>query len=156
MRSRRCSTNPHCAAISGVVREGQCHSVTLCHPLPCLLHVAPLESGQRYPRKGYDHQLRARPGRRHDVRPAERISSITSATSGPVRPCPALCHEFRHCKAIPNTVGTQVDGTSPRLPLCSFRSPVSQALELVYRRRSDKDSSATTLEAAPGPTQESP
>jgi hypothetical protein len=53
-------------------------------------------------------------------------------------------------------VGTRADRTSPLLSLRSFRSPVSQTLELVYGRRSDENSSATTLEAAPGQAQEPP
>jgi hypothetical protein len=36
-------SHPRCCV--GVVREGRCHSVTLCCPLPYLLHVAPLERG---------------------------------------------------------------------------------------------------------------
>jgi hypothetical protein len=124
--------HPRCCA--GAVREGQCHSITLCRPLPYLLHVAPLERGRRYPRKGYGHQLHARPGRHHDVRMVERVSSFTS---GPMRPSSPLCHYPGRCRAIPSTVGTQVDGTSPRLPLCSFRSPISQTLKLVYGRRSN-------------------
>jgi hypothetical protein len=35
----------HPRRCAGAVREGQCHSITLCHPLPYLLHVAPLERG---------------------------------------------------------------------------------------------------------------
>jgi hypothetical protein len=79
------------------------------------------------PSKGYDHRLRARLGRRRDVRLAGRISSITHVASDPVRPSSSspLCHHPEHSRVIPSTVGTQADGTSPRLPLCSFRSPVS-------------------------------
>jgi hypothetical protein len=123
-----CSHTQHNA---GAVREGRCHSMTLCHPLLYLLHVAPLERGRRHSQKRYGHQLRARPGRRRDVRPAGRVFSITS---GPVRPSPPLCRHPRHCRVIPDNVGTQVDRTSPRPPLCSFRSSVSQAPELAYER----------------------
>jgi hypothetical protein len=64
------------------------NSVTMCRPLPYGLHVAPLERGRRNPRKWYGHQPRARTGRRRDVRPVERVSSVTSS---PVRPSPPLC-----------------------------------------------------------------
>jgi hypothetical protein len=116
-----CSHPRHCA---GAVREGRCHSMTLCRQLPYLLHVVPLERGRRHPRKRYDHQLRARPGRRRDVRLAGRVFSVTS---GPVRPSSPLCRHPRHSRVIPNIVGTHVDRTSPRPPLCSSRSSVSQA-----------------------------
>jgi hypothetical protein len=108
-------SHPRCCA--GDVWEGRCHSMTLCRPLPYLLHVMPLERGRQHPRKGYGHQLRARPGRRRDVRSAERVFSITSI---PVRPSLPLCHHLGHCRVIPSTVGTQADGMSPRILLCSF------------------------------------
>jgi hypothetical protein len=137
----------------GAVWDGQCHSVTLCHPLPYLLHVAPLERGRRHPRKAYDHQLDASPGQRCDARMMEHISSVTS---GPVRPSSSLCCHPGYCRTAPNAVGTQVDRTSPRLPPCSFRSSVIETLKLVYGRRSDENSSANALEAAPGQAQEPP
>jgi hypothetical protein len=131
----------------GTVGEGRCHSMTLCRLLPYLLHIVPLERGRWYPRKRYGHQLHTRPGRRHNVRPAGRVFSITS---GPARPSPPLCRHPRHCRVIPNTVETQVDRTSSRTPLCRLRSSVSQALKLAYGQRSNKSAGATTLEAAPG------
>jgi hypothetical protein len=79
----------HPRRCAGAVREGRCHSVALCRLLRYLLHVAPLEKGRWHPLKGYNHQLRARPGRRHDVRLAEHVSSVTL---GPVRPSPPLCY----------------------------------------------------------------
>jgi hypothetical protein len=148
-RPTLCSHLRHCA---GAMREDRCHSVTLCRPLSYLLHVALLR-GRRHPRKGYDHQLHSRPGWCRDVRPTERVFSVTS---GPVRPSSPLYHHPGHRRVIPSTAGIEVDGTPPRLPLCSFRSPVSQTLELVYGWRSNKDSSATTLEAIPGKAQEPP
>jgi hypothetical protein len=39
----------HPRRCAGAVRDGQCHSATLCHPLPYRLHVALLERGQRHP-----------------------------------------------------------------------------------------------------------
>ena len=128
-----CSHPRRCA---GAVRQGRCHSVTLCRLLPYLLHVAPLERGRRHPRKGYGHQFPARLGRRRDARPAGRVTSITS---GPERPSPPLCRHPGHCWAISRTVRIQVDRTSPRPPLCSLRSSVSQALEPVYGRRTNEE-----------------
>jgi hypothetical protein len=113
----------------------------------------PLERGRRHPRKGYDHLLCTRRGRRCDVRPAKRVFPITS---GPVRPSPPLCRHPRHCSVIPTTVGTQVDGTSPHPPLCSPWSSVTLALKSAYGRRPSKSSSATTLEATPGQAQDPP
>jgi hypothetical protein len=103
IRSRRYSTNPHnhprrCAS---AVRNGRCHSITLCRPLTYLLHIAPLERGWRYPRKAYDHQLGAGPGQHRDTRMMEHVSSVTI---GPVRPSPPLCCHPGYCRAIPNTV----------------------------------------------------
>jgi hypothetical protein len=74
---------------------------------PILLHVAPLERGRWHPRKGYDHLPYACLGRRHDIRPAERASSVTF---GPVRPSPPLCRHPTHCSVIPNTVGPRPMG----------------------------------------------
>jgi hypothetical protein len=92
-------------------------------------------------------------GRRRDIRSTGRVFPVTS---GPVRPSPPLCRHPKHCSAIPNIVGTQVVRTPPRPPLCSLRSSVSQALELAYGRRSNEDSDATTLKAAPGQAQDLP
>jgi hypothetical protein len=83
------------------------------------------------PRKGYDHPFCACRGRRRDVRPAGRISLVTSS---PVRPFPPLCHRPRHCSIVPGTVGTQDDETSPHPPLCGLRSSISRALESAYER----------------------
>jgi hypothetical protein len=43
----------------------------------------------------------------------------------PMRPFPALCRHPRHCKTIPNTVGSYADGMPPRLPLCNPGSLIS-------------------------------
>jgi hypothetical protein len=63
------------------------NSVTLCRPLPYGLHVAPVERGWRNPRKRCRCLPRARTEQRRDIRPVERVSSVTS---GPVRPSPSL------------------------------------------------------------------
>jgi hypothetical protein len=99
---------------TSVVREGRCHSLALCHPLPSFLHTAPLEKGPQCPRGAYDHQPGARPGQRRDARRTECVLSVTSDL---VRPSRALCRHPRHCRAIPDTVGTYADETSPRQPL---------------------------------------
>jgi hypothetical protein len=122
-------------------------------PTPVPPPRRPLERGRWNPRKGYDHLPRTRLGRRRDVRTAKRVSSDTS---GPVRPSPSLCRHPEHCSIIPSTVGTQIDGTLPRRPLCGLRSSVSRALEPAYGRRPNKSSNGTTLVAAPGRAQDSP
>jgi hypothetical protein len=94
-----------------------------------------LERGRCHPRKGYDVQLHTRLRRCRDIRPKESVSSITS---GPVRPSPPLYGHPGHCGVIPRTVGTQVDRTSLRPLLCSLQSSVSRTLESVYGHRSNK------------------
>jgi hypothetical protein len=127
--------------------------MTLCRPLPYLLHAGPLKRGRRHPPKGYDHLLHTRRARHNDVRLARRAFPVNS---DPVRPSPPLCLHPRHCSVILSTMGTQVDGTSSRSPLCGLRSFVSRALESAYGRRPSKSSSSTTLEAAPGRAQDPP
>jgi hypothetical protein len=103
--------HPRCCA--GAVREGWCHSVTLRHPLSYLLHAAPSKED--------DHLLCTCRGRHRDVRPAGRVSPVTS---GPTLPSPPLCHHRRHCSIIPSIVRTQDDRTSPRPLLCGLCSSV--------------------------------
>jgi hypothetical protein len=109
--------------------------MTLCRPLPYRLHVAPLERGRWNPRKGYIRLPRARARRRRDIRPMERVSSVTF---GPVRPSPPLCHHPRHCSVIPGTVGAQDNETPPHPSLCILQPSVSPTLELTYVRRPNK------------------
>jgi hypothetical protein len=109
--------------------------VTLCHPLPYGLHTAPLETGRRNPREGYERLPRARTGRCRDVGPVEHVSSVTV---NPVQPSPPLWHHPEHCSAIPGAVGTQGDNTSPRPSLCNLQPSVSLTLELTHRQRPNK------------------
>jgi hypothetical protein len=104
------------------VREGRCHFTTLCHPLPYLLHVAPLKRGRRHLQKGYGHVLCTRRGRRRDKRPARRVFPVTS---GPLRPSRSLCHHPKHCSVIPSAVGTQVATPAVVQPPV-FRQPSPQ------------------------------
>jgi hypothetical protein len=115
--------------------EASVNSTTLYHPLPYCLHVAPLERGRGNARKGYDHLPRARPGWRRNIRPAERVSSVTF---GPVWPSPPLCHLPGHCNAIPSTVGARDDETLSHRPLCILQPSVIPTLELMYGRRPNK------------------
>jgi hypothetical protein len=85
----------HCAGKASV------NSVTLCHPLPYDPHVVPLEGGRQNTLKRYRRLPRARIGQRRDIRPVERVSSVTSALCGPPR----------RCAAIPGTA-------APSLALC--------------------------------------
>jgi hypothetical protein len=52
----------------------------------------------RAPSKGVRPQTPCPPGRHRDVRPAERVFSVTS---GPVWPSPPLCHHPGHCRVTP-------------------------------------------------------
>jgi hypothetical protein len=108
------------------------NSVTLCRPLPYDPHVIPLERGRRNPRKRYGRLPRARAGQHRDIRPVERVSSVSF---GPVRPSPLLCHHPRHYSTIPGAVGTRDDKTSPRPLLCIHWPSVSRTLESAYGRR---------------------
>jgi hypothetical protein len=84
----------HPRAMQELCGEAGVNSVTLCHPLSYGLHIAPLEGERRNPRKRYRCLPRACAGRCHDVRPAERVFSVTSA----------LCGHPHRCAAISGTV----------------------------------------------------
>jgi hypothetical protein len=101
---------------------------------PTLVRLAhrTLERGRWSPRKRYGHPSRTRTGRRCDVGPVRRVSSVTI---GPVRPFPPpRCHPGR-CSAILDIVGVRDDKIPPRLLLCTLRLPVSCTLETAYGRR---------------------
>jgi hypothetical protein len=103
------------------MRDGWCHSPTLCHPLTSFLHAASLEKEQRRPRGAYDHQPGARPGWRRDARRAEHVLSITS---NPVRPSPALCPHPGHCGGIP-TLWIPVLMECRHVMPCAAQAPAS-------------------------------
>jgi hypothetical protein len=111
------------------------NSVTLCRPLPYGLHAEPLKRGRWNPRKGYGSPPRARTGRRRDVGPVERVSSVTV---GPVRPSPPLYHHFEHFNDIPGVVGAQDDKTLPHPLLCNLQPSVSPTLELTHGHRPNR------------------
>jgi hypothetical protein len=102
--------------------------------LPTLIRPAhrTLERGRRNPRKKDRRLSHARPGRRHDVGPARRVSSITII---PVRPSLLPHRHPGHCSAIPDVVGIQDDKTPPCLLLCASQPPVSRTLESAYGQR---------------------
>jgi hypothetical protein len=118
---RQPSLRGHPCHCTGLCNKASVNFVTLCHPLPYGLRTAPLETRRRNPREGYGRLPRARTGRRRDVRPVERVSSVTVNL---VRPSPPLCHHPEHCSAIPGAVGTQGNRTSPH-PRCATSSPLS-------------------------------
>jgi hypothetical protein len=148
---------PSCAAIPGTVRElcgkAGVNSMALCRPLLYGLHIEPLERGWRNPRKRHERQPCTRAGRRRDVAPVERVSSITF---GPVRPSPPLCHHLGHCCTILGAVGARDDETLPRSLLCIYGIPSAEPSS--QRMNDDRTGSphATTLEAAPRQVQDSP
>jgi hypothetical protein len=135
--------------------------MTLSHPLPYLLHATPLKRGRRHPREGYGHQICARPGRRRDARPAERVFSVTS---GPVRPSPPV----RRYATIPGTADTSPalwelrrwDVATPAVvqhliphqpgPRIDVRMPIRQELQRYYPRSHPWTSIGATTTPARG------
>jgi hypothetical protein len=107
------------------------NSVTLCRPLPYGPLAAPLERGQRNPRKRYGHLPHAHDGQHRDVGPVGYVSSVIS---GHVQPSLSLCYHPEHCSTIPSVVGAQDDKTSPHLLLCDLQPSVSPTLKLTRRR----------------------
>jgi hypothetical protein len=101
-------------------------------PAPVRSACRALERGRRNPRKGYEHLPHTHTGRHHDIKPAERVSPVTS---GPVWPSPPLCNHPGPCVAIPGAAGTWGDKTLPRPWMCTSRSSVSRTLESAYGRR---------------------
>jgi hypothetical protein len=118
--------------VSELCRKISVNYMALCRPLPYGLHATPLEKGRRNPRKGYGSLPRARAGRRRDVGPVERVSSINS---DPVRPSPPLCSHPGHYSAILGAVGARDDKTSPSPSMYILRPSVSYTLEPAYGRR---------------------
>jgi hypothetical protein len=110
-----------------------------------------LERGWWNPRIGYSRLSHARTGRRRDVEPVRRVSSVAI---GPVQPSPTPRHHPGHCSTIPGVVGVQDDKTSPRPLLCDRRPSVSSTLELTHERRQRRRSHTTTLITAPGRIQD--
>jgi hypothetical protein len=94
-----------------------------------------LERGQWNPRTGYSRLSHARTGRRRDVEPVRRVSSIAI---GLMQPSPTPRHHPGHCSTIPGAVGVQDNKTSPRPPLCDRRPSVSSTLELTHERRPEE------------------
>jgi hypothetical protein len=82
--TRRCAATRRCIS---TVRDGRCHFMAPCYPLPSIPHIAPLERRRRRPRKAYDHRPSIDPGRHRDMRMMKRVSS---ATIGSARPSPPL------------------------------------------------------------------
>jgi hypothetical protein len=132
------------------------HSCTACTPHPS-------KGGRWNPRKGYGGLPRARAGRRRDVGPVERVSSISS---GLARPSPPLCSHLGHRSVIPSAVGAQDDKTPPSPPMYVLRPSVSYTLESAYGRRlkwkaptplpSNRSWTGTGLTATPRQKQDSP
>jgi hypothetical protein len=105
--------------------------------LPTLVRPArrTLEGGRRNPRKRDGCSTRACPGRRRDVGPVRRISSVSIS---PVRPSVLPRRNPGHCSVIPDDVRVRDDKTPPRLLLCTLRPPVNRTLESAYGRRPGK------------------
>jgi hypothetical protein len=102
--------------------------------LPTVIRPAhhTLERGRRNPSKGDGRLSRTRPGRRHDVGPMRRVSSVTIS---PVQPSPLPRYHPGHCSTVPDAVGVRGDKTPPHPLLCTIQPPVSRTLVLAYERR---------------------
>jgi hypothetical protein len=113
------------------VQHGQQQLRGTVPPTPVRPARCTLEEGRQSPQREDARLLRDRPGRRHDVRPAE---AVTSVTIGPVRPSPpSRCHPG-HCIAIPDAVEACGDRTPPLQPLCLVRPRVNGTLESSHGR----------------------
>jgi hypothetical protein len=131
-QARDVAPTPPTIALNALARRGQCQLRDTVPPTPVRPARRTLERGRRSPRKGYGHLSRAHAGQHRDVKPVERVSSVTV---GSVQPFPSLCHHPVRCSTIPDAVGTRDDKTSPRPLLCILRSSVSCTLESAYERR---------------------
>jgi hypothetical protein len=116
----------------GTVRQGRCQLRDTVSPTLVRLTRRALERGRRNPRRGDGRLLRARPGRRRDVGPIRRVSSVTIS---PVRSSPPPQHHPGHCSAIPDVVGLRGGKTPPHRLLCPLWPPVGCTLESAYGRR---------------------
>jgi hypothetical protein len=130
----------HCSADSpslcDTVRHGQQPPRGTVPLTPVWLAHHTLEKGRRNPRWEDTRLLRARTGRRRDVKP---VGAVTSVAISPVRPSLPPRRHPRHCINIPDAVEACGDGTPPWQPLCLVRPHVNSTPRVLTR---------TTLERA--------
>jgi hypothetical protein len=127
--------------------------MTLCHPLPYLLHVAPSkEDGRTLERGTTTCPAPARDG------------AVTSGqqSAAPLSP-PALCGHPRHCAAIPGAAASSLALWEPRsmgyhhVGRCAaFGLPTAEPSNRCTDGNQTRNSHAATLEAAPGRARDSP
>jgi hypothetical protein len=129
----------HCSADSpplcDTVRHGQQPPRGTVPPTQVRLAHRTLEKGRRNPRRKDARLLRARMGRRRDVR---LVGAVTSVAISPVRPSPPPRRHPGHCITIPDAVEACGDGTPPCQPLCLVRTHVNGTLESSRGRPSNE------------------
>jgi hypothetical protein len=91
---RHCSANSRGAAVPATMRRCAVSPRGTVPPTPVRPAHHTLEKGRRNPRRDDTRLLRARTGRRRDVRP---VGAVTSVAINPLPPPPP------HCDAIPAT-----------------------------------------------------
>jgi hypothetical protein len=143
----------HPRRCAGAMREGRCHSMTLCHPLPYLFHAAlSKEVGGTLERGTTTCPAPARDG------------AVTSGqqSASPQSP-PALCDQPRHRAAIPDASTSSPALWEPRstghrhADRCAASGlPSAEPSNQRTDGNQTRSSHATTLEAAPGRAQDSP
>jgi hypothetical protein len=124
----------HCSADSpplcDTVRHGQQPPRGIVPPTPLRPAHCTLEKGRQNPRRKDARLLRARTGRRRDVRP---VGAVTSVAISPVRPSPPPRRHPGHCITILDAVEACGDGTPPRQPLCLVRPHVNGTHRVLTR-----------------------
>jgi hypothetical protein len=135
------------------VRRGQQPPRGTVPPTPVRPAPRTLEKGRWNPRRGDTRLLRARTGRRRDVRP---VGAVTFVAIIPVRPSPPPRRHPGHCITIPDAVEACDDGTPPRQPPCLVRPHVNGTLESSRGQPLNEQPLRRPLEAAPGRAQDTP
>jgi hypothetical protein len=117
------------------VRRGQQPPRGTVPPTPVRPAHRTLEKGRQNPRRDDARLLRARTGRRRDVR---TVGAVNSVAIGPVRPSPPPRRHPGHCITIPDVVEVCGDGIPPRQPLCLVRPHVNGTLKSSRGRPSNE------------------
>jgi hypothetical protein len=112
-----------------------------------------LEKGWRNPRRDDTRLLRARTGRRRNVRP---VGAVTSVAIGPVRPSPSPRRHPGHCITIPDVVEHAMTGHR-HAGHCALYGLMSTAPSNPHADGPRTSNLNTTpLKAAPGDAQDTP
>jgi hypothetical protein len=153
---RHCSANSRGAAIPATVRHCAAWSQPphgTVPPTPVRPARRALEKGRWNPRGDDAQLLRARTGRRRDVRP---VGAVTSVAIGPVRPSPSPRRHPSHCITIPDAVEHAATGHrhASHCALYGLMPTTPSNPHADGHRTSGLY--VTPLEAAPGDAQDTP